>query len=217
MRRVGFLHTSPVHTETFERLIHELDESVLVATVVDEALLEDARSAGLGSELVSRAINAALDTLLEAGSNIIVCTCSTIAGQAEIEGLHRSVDVVRVDRPMAEVAVSIGTRVTVIAALQSTVGPTTDLICEVALQHEHDVAVQVRVCSDAWPYFERGDMEGYLARVAAACEEVSESSDVIVLAQASMAQAAHLCDVDIPVLSSPVHAVKAAVAALHDH
>lgn len=45
-RHIAFLHTSPVHVETFERLVKSTDPTVEVEHFVDEALLADAQRAG---------------------------------------------------------------------------------------------------------------------------------------------------------------------------
>jgi hypothetical protein len=210
--RIGFLHTSALHTETFERLVRQADATVGTVTIVDESLLEDARVHGAQSDRVRVGINSALDRLVESGVRTIVCTCSTIAGQAELEGRKRSIDVMRVDRPLAEAAVAAGRRISVLVSLESTVGPTTSLIAEVAALHNIDVDMTVRLCEGAWQCFDAGDLDGYLTIVAAECDAVAETSDVIVLAQASMAGASHRCTTQVPVMSSPQLAVDAALS-----
>lgn len=216
MRPIGFLHTSVVHTATFEGLVAETDDAVETVTIVMESLLDDARVDGPASASVRAGINDALDRFVESGAGTIVCTCSTIAGQAEIEGAVRSLDVMRVDRSMAEAAVALGGRIAVLVAIPSTVGPTTDLLADVAERRGVECVVTVYVCEGAWVCFEQGDLEGYLAIVAGECEAAAGVSDVIVLAQASMAPASKLCAVEVPIMSSPRAAVDAAVAAARE-
>jgi hypothetical protein len=64
----------------------------------------------------------------------------------------------------------------------------------------------------AWALFDSGDREGYLATIADVIAATTDA-DVIVLAQASMADAADLTTVDVPVLSSPRLGFRAAVRA----
>lgn len=64
----------------------------------------------------------------------------------------------------------------------------------------------------AWVRFRAGDRDGYLDLVAAAADRVTDA-DVIVLAQASMADAATRTATRIPVLSSPRPGLSAAAAA----
>lgn len=213
MHRIGFLHTSPMHTEWFDRLVADLASDVTAVAVVDEALLDDARTLGVAAPGVLGAIDRALDSLHGAGVDTIVCTCSTIGGEAESRGIRRGLSVLRVDRPMAEQAVMIGGRTGVVAALASTVGPTTSLIAEVAACRASDVEVTVWMCDRAWELFEAGDVDGYLDSVATVCDTAAETSDVVVLAQASMADAVPRCRTTVPVLSSPALAVRAAARA----
>jgi hypothetical protein len=210
--RIGFLHTSAVHTETFERLALQADPTVECVTIVDQSLLDDARVHGPQSNPVRVGINKALDRLVASGARTIVCTCSTISGQAECEGRERAIHVIRADRPLAEAAVAAGRRISVLVALESTVGPTTELIAEVAARNNTEVCVEVHRCDGAWPCFEAGDLAGYLAIVATECDAAAATSDVIVLAQASMAGASSLCTTQVPVLSSPRLAVDAAIS-----
>jgi len=216
MRRIGFLHTSPMHTEPFDRLVVDLAPGCEQVTVVDEALLDDARRLGGSSPQVLGAIDRALDSLSAAGADAIVCTCSTVGGEAERRGTERGLSVLRVDRPMAEQAVAIGGRIGVVAALESTVEPTTTLIAEVAASRGVDVEVSVWMCDRAWGRFEVGDIDGYLDSVATVCEAAAGTSDVVVLAQASMADALHRCSTSVPVLSSPALAVSFACGSRHE-
>jgi len=113
---------------------------------------------------------------------------------------------------MAEQAVSSGSRIAVVAALQSTVAPTVVLIREVAGSQDLDPAIEEVVVSGAWSLFENGDLVGYASGVAARIDSLDPAPDVVVLAQASMALAADLCTTTVPVLTSPRSAVEAAVA-----
>ncbi|MEZ5259296.1 MAG: hypothetical protein R2705_21170 [Ilumatobacteraceae bacterium] len=122
------------------------------------------------------------------------------------------IPVVRVDRPMAELAVEAGPRIAAVAALESTIGPTTELIRDVA---EIVASNPTSTCSSstAWSRFESGDIEGYHALVAERLSAYATTSDVIVLAQASMAGAVDLVgDIGVPVLASPRVAVERLLA-----
>jgi hypothetical protein len=207
MPTIGFLHTAAVHEPTFDTLVAAADPDATTVVVVDESLLADARERGPADPGVLAGIRAALDTLAAGGADVIVCTCSTIAGEAETLGAGDPVPVVRVDRPMATTAVAGGPRIAVIAAVESTIAPTTELLEAVAAEQGAAVIVTPVLCADAWPRFETGDLDGYLDAVAAAARAAAVEHDVVVLAQASMADAAGRVDVGVPVLSSPGPAV----------
>ncbi|MFF4428358.1 aspartate/glutamate racemase family protein [Streptomyces sp. NPDC001513] len=190
------LHTSPVHVPVFDALRDRHHPGAVLRHLVAPELLERARAEG--PRVVAPAL---LALLAAAGPAPVLVTCSTIGATAESLAAQLGVPVLRVDRPMAAAAVRTGARIAVLAALESTLAPTADLLAEEA--GERRVSVRTHLVAGAWECFEAGDTAGYLARVAAAADAVT-GADVIVLAQASMAGAAGLTASPVPVLSSPV-------------
>src|SRR5262249_55391411 len=118
-RTLTFLHTSPVHIATFDRLLAEVDPGVPVKHMVDESLLRDARAYGITAELIERITRRIVDAFADDAA-VVVCTCSTIGGCAEQANHSTERPIVRVDRAMAERAVATGSRIIVVAALAST-------------------------------------------------------------------------------------------------
>lgn len=211
MPTVGFLHTAEVHVATFDALVAECAPTFDVVTKVDETLLADARLHGADATAVVAAVERELIGVAGQGAEVIVCTCSTIGGVAEEVGRALGVDVVRVDRPMAERAVGLGRRLAVLAALESTLEPTETLVREVAANSDRDVEIELVVVAGAWAAFEAGDAERYHGMIAAALPDLARRSDVVVLAQASMAPVADSAAarmLGVPVLASPRTAVE---------
>ncbi|RLE23856.1 MAG: hypothetical protein DRJ50_05540 [Actinobacteria bacterium] len=213
---IGFLHTSPVHIGTFDTLVAEHPGGFNTVEVVDEPLLDLARSVGPSHPDVVAGISSSLDELERAGASIVVCTCSTIAGEAELVGERFDVPVVRVDRAMAERAIASGTRIAVVGALESTFSPTRALLESCASSEGVSIEITDVFSEGSWDNFEAGNIDGYMQSVAATCSSLGGTCDVIVLAQASMAVAATMVEGPIPVLSSPALAVEAAIAAVQD-
>jgi len=208
--RIGFLHTAEANRTTFGDVLGAVAPQTTANHVVDGALLTDARARGGVDDDLRRRLTARLvEASVDAGA--VVCTCSTIAGAAEALTHAVGVPVVRVDRPMAEHAVAIGARIAVVAALESTIGPTAELLGDVGSRHGVTPDITEVRCPGAWARFEGGDVDGYLELIARAVDAVDRSVDVVVLAQASMADAAPRCRTAVPVLSSPRLAVEAAV------
>ncbi|MEW1632592.1 aspartate/glutamate racemase family protein [Streptomyces sp. NPDC093801] len=196
------LHTSPVHVPVFDALRDERHPGAVLRHLVVPELLDLARKAGPG------AVAARMREVLEGIRGSVLVTCSTVGAVAESLGPRLGVPVLRVDRPMAAEAVRVGPRIVVLAALASTVGPTEELLAEEA--GGRAVSVRSEVVEGAWERFEAGDDRGYLEAVARAADAVA-GADVIVLAQASMAGAAHLVRTGLPVLSSPAPGLAAAL------
>ena len=200
---LAFLHTTPVLIDTFDRLVREADTELPVKHIVEEEFLTEAREKGISQDLDGR-IQGRIGAAIEEGASVVLCTCSTIGASAESTNDTADGVVVRVDRPMAEIAVEIGSRIIVAAALKSTLAPTRNLILEVASTRKKHIDLIEVLCDDAWSRLEEGDSEGYFNEIASELKERASEGDVIVLAQASMAGAANLCpEISIPILSSP--------------
>lgn len=211
MTTIGFLHTSPHHVATFRELVAELLPDAEVLEVVDEIVLDQARRLGVRDVRVIGAVADRLAELVEA--DVVVCTCSTVGGIAEQAGRAAGSVVVRVDRAMVQRAVELaavaGGRVTVVATVESTLGPTRDLFDEVMLATGVSLQIGTTVIDGAWERFEAHDPEGYLDTIAAELPSIAADADVVVLAQASMAPARGRVEVATPILSSPRLAIEA--------
>jgi hypothetical protein len=210
---LAFLHTSERHVSTFENLVREIDPELTRRHEVREDLLEAARRASAITPAVRAATAEAVRSLLRAGARVVVCTCSTLGGVAESIAVPAGGSVLRIDRPMAERAVSSGRRILVAAALASTLSPTVELLRESAAQQKRAPDLVEILCDGAWHHFEAGDLSAYAARIAQVIAREALPGDTVVLAQASMAPAARaLAHLEVTVLSSPRLGVEAAVS-----
>ncbi len=202
---VGFLHTASLHVATFDRLLDEMGGDAARVHVVDEALLERCRVEP--THAVRPAVQRRVQELVAQGVDVVCCTCSTIGGLAE--AVRSPVPVIRVDRPMMRRAVELGGRIVVLAAAESTLVPTHQLLQEEANRIGVPLTAEMVTVAGAWDAFLRGDRESYLSEVAAAARHAARRADVLVLAQASMADAlATIGNVGVAVLSSPRLAVE---------
>jgi hypothetical protein len=207
----GFLHTADAHLGVFAALLDEISPDDRAVQLVDESLLTDARRRGGVDEDLRRRIGTQLEALTAQGAVRVVSTCSTIGGPSEEIGRAAGIDVLRVDRPMARIAVASGDRIAVVAALESTVGPTRDLLTQTAEEAGRRVTVVDAPCLEAWTHFEAGAHDRYYATLASHLESLDDAVDVVVLAQASMAPVEGLVRLHALVLSSPRTAVMALV------
>ena len=214
-QHLAFLHTSPVHVETFERLVKAAAPALHVEHIVAEDLLVDAQTVGANAPALIKRIHAAMTAAAGSGAAIVACTCSTIGGAAEKTPTRTRFIAMRIDRAMADRAVRLGPRILVVAALESTLQPTTALIAESALLLGEQIEIQHHLVPAAWAHFTSGNQAAYIETIVRAVRAVAIHADVIVLAQASMAPAADaLRDVGVEVLSSPSIGVQSVLAQL---
>ncbi|MEV5610661.1 aspartate/glutamate racemase family protein [Streptomyces sp. NPDC052225] len=203
------LHTSPVHIPVFDAL-RDVDHPGLdLRHVVREELL--VRAGVEGPAAVTDEVRSLLEDAARDGADAVLCTCSSIGAVAEGLADTVGVPVLRVDRPMAARAVAAGSRITVVATVRSTFGPTVALVEEEAERAGRAVDVRTVFVDGAWERFLAGDRDGYLDLVALALDGIA-GADAIVLAQASLTDAADRTGTGIPVLSSPRPGLDAAAA-----
>ncbi len=219
---LAFVHTAQVHVPTFERLVQEMAPGLRVRHVVHEALLADARVLGLDDAALVARVHQAMHDAASSGARVVVCTCSTIGAIAERTATGDAFEALRIDRAMADRAVRTGPRVLIVAAVESTLAPTTALVLSAAQNAGVEVQPSQLLIEQAWPHFQSGDIAGYIETLAQgirAKASMAGAADVIVLAQASMAPVADaLTDLGIEVLSSPAPGVRVAVQMLeHSH
>jgi len=209
---LAFLHTSPVHITTFTALLESIDSSARATHFVDEALLRDAREQGHDSPAIVRRVQEAVRAAADTGAPVVVCTCSTIGAAAEATPTNERFTAKRIDRAMANAAARSGPNILVVAALHSTLRPTSDLIRDSAERLGLTVKVSEHHVSDAWQHFEQGNLAAYYSEIELEVRSLLPGPNVVVLAQASMVPAsAKLKDVAVPVLSSPELGVKDAL------
>lgn len=208
-KQLTLSHTSGMMIPVFAELCSELLSGVEVVHVVDESLLKDIiRDNGLSKPTARRVVGHILSAE-QAGTDFIMVTCSSIGPAAELSRELVNVPVMRVDEPMAELAVSKGSRIGVVATLASTLNPTADLIrSRTGGQNIHVIA---ELCEGAFQAVISGDPATHDRIVAAGVRDLSGQVDVIVLAQASMARVVKTLpagSVTIPILSSPRPAIE---------
>jgi hypothetical protein len=213
-RAVGFLHTSAAHVATFDALLAKRAPGVGAVHRVDVALLALAARIGAADPAIADAVAAHVSELATHDVGIVLCTCSTIGAIAEHQGRSRAVPVLRVDRPMARVAVALGEPITIVATMAATVASTKALLREEAGRAGIDPELSVAVTAGAWELFEVGALDAYHRAVARTVDELDPGVRVVVLAQASMAPAAALVSPGPTVLASPLAAVDEIAALL---
>ena len=209
MDTLTLIHTAAGNVSAFNALLADLAPDIPVQHIVDDSLIAEARARGINPGLNRRVTNAILNAS-DSGARTILCTCSSIGPRAEVARPMTDRPVLRADA-MAEEAVARGKRIVVAATLQSTLGPTMDIIQAAADAKGADVELIELLCSDAWASFEQGDTESYEQKIAAELERAGADADIIVLAQASMAGAAKRCQGSTPILTSPESGLKAAI------
>ena len=210
-KRLALVHTVSTLPAVFKALCTELLPGLDLFHIVDESLLQNTIRAGSLSKATARRLLGHLASAQEAGATAVLVTCSSVGNAVDWSRSFIDIPVYRVDEPMAEMAVKTGARIGVAATLQTTMTPTADLIRTKAGGLGKSVQISTKLCEGAFDANIAGDMARHDRIVTEGLQQLVAQSDVIVLAQASMARVAELLPPQQdrpPILSSPRLAVE---------
>jgi Asp/Glu/hydantoin racemase len=152
-----------------------------------------------------------VDSAIDSGADYVLVTCSSIGAAIEAAAANAEVSVLRVDQPMADLAVQTGKRIGVIATLSTTLEPTSDLVKRRAALAGKEIELTAKLCTGAFEALMSGDTATHDTIVANALRELSKEVDVILLAQASMARVVDTLSVEdkiVPIVASPPTAIE---------
>jgi len=205
MKKVYIIHTSLVSHAELNALFAELVPGTKVHNIVDDSLLHDVmQNGGINERIISR-MCAYVQAAAANGADLIFNQCSSVGEAADIASNLVAVPVLKVDAPMAEKAVELGTRIGVVATVRSTMKPSCNLVRTKAAEAGKPVEVVEYLVDGALDVLmKENNREKHNAMVLASVRKAEAECDVIVLAQGSMTVLLpELRDVAKPVLTSP--------------
>ena len=186
-KKLTILHTTLATTTTIPAMIRELypDEFDIV-NVLDDSLLNDIKCSGrMSASIIERFIQYAC-IAKNNGSDALLLACSSLGKTADIARELLDIPLYKIDEPMADQAVNSGNNILVLGTVKSTLEPTSDLIRSKRKSQEQSVTCIL--IPDVFELYEI-DRERHDQKIAEVIQEHWNTYDVIVLAQASMANA----------------------------
>ncbi|RKR84362.1 aspartate/glutamate racemase [Mucilaginibacter gracilis] len=210
-KTLGLIHTSHTLIPVFQQLCKEYLPGITTFNIVDDSLVRNIRERGQLTPAISKRVADYVASAEDSGADFILVTCSSIGAAVEASAEVAHVPVLRVDQPMADLAVQTGKRIGVIATLSTTLEPTSDLVKRRAALAGKEIELTSQVCEGAFDALMSGDAAKHDALVADVLRDLSKKVDVILLAQASMARVVDtLAEEDkiVPIVASPPNAIK---------
>ncbi|MDR3561589.1 MAG: aspartate/glutamate racemase family protein [Negativicutes bacterium] len=214
-KQIGLIHATLNAVQPMVAAFGQYEPGVTLLHFLDEGLLMAVNEQGGVTPPTLRRLLSLLSRAEESGVDGILLTCSAFSPNVPSIGPLFSIPVVSVDRAMLEQAVTMGSRIGVIATV-ATAGPATARqLEEIAAARGKQVAVETVVSTDAFSQLQAGNVIDHDVLLQEAAEGLLGKVDVIVLAQISMARAASRLDrIDIPVLTSPRSSIEAIMGRL---
>ena len=203
-KRVGVVHTFLYSVEDLKALFRKYLPDVEMINIIDDSLLEEAlANKGITPGIINRMCGY-YSNLQDLGCVCCLNQCSSVGEAADVAQNLIRIPILKIDAPMAQKAVELGSRIAVIATAISTVEPSSRLVERMASRAGKEVSVSRCYAEGAYDcLLKTGDRQKHNDLVTAKVREAAKDNDVIVMAQGSMYQLVPLLsDVQIPVLTS---------------
>ena len=204
MKRIVLIHTVKSVYETFEKEIRAVTGDIKVYNMLDEFLVADSIERGVFTVENRMRLMHDLQSAQLTGADLIVVTCSTLTPHVVAARPFFSTPIIAIDDAMCTLAVTQGSKITILATAESTVSPTLKKLEEEAALQNKKISLFSLCCPEALVHLKAGQKAKHDKLVLDMAREVKDS-DTIVLAQASMAHLQDLVQAQtrIRTLSSP--------------
>ncbi len=204
-KRLALLHTVAFLADMFRKLLQESMPELDSFHLVDEGIIRGLMAQGKMTPQVIRRIGTQAFLAQESGADLILFTCSSTSPAVDSVRAVIDIPIMKIDEPMARHAIGLGEAIGVVATAKTTIDPSVRLIESAARDSGRTVRVQGVLESSAFEAKLAGDNATHDRLVGDAVRRLAEESDVVVLAQASMAYLAESLgkEVSVPVLASP--------------
>ena len=204
MPTIALIHTVASLPAVFQPLVKEGLPSWLSFNVVDESLLKNTVRDGVLSSRTQQRLAQHVFSAAEGGADAIVVTCSTLGNAVDSIRPISSVPLFRIDQGMANEAVARARRIGVLATLPTTLKPTSQMIKNASEYAGKDCTIVEHLCEGAFDLLADGNQEAHDKLVADGFHALASQTELIVLAQASMANSLKsLGSTEVPFLTSP--------------
>ena len=203
-KKVFMIHTSTVSYNELRSLFKKHAPDAQVFSIVDDSLIEEVKTVGhITPNLIGR-MCAYFKIAESQGADLIFNQCSSVGEAAELAAKTVNVPMLRVDRPMAEKAVTMGRKIAVVATVASTVEPSVNIVKRAAAEAGADCEIIPYLIDGAMDILMNEGQERHNKYVMEVLKKCEDEVDVIVLAQGSMTVLIpELGVIKKPVLTSP--------------
>jgi glutamate racemase len=187
-----------------ETLAAELPE-LRVLNLLDEGLLSEVeRRGGVTPECVERLVTQ-VGLAIEAGAEAVLLTCTAYSTVVpEVQARFPDVPILAVDQVMVDQAVARAARIGVLATVSAGLEQQTAMLRRAADKLGKPIEIVGELRPEAMAALQRGDGETHDRILLEALPGLAAQSDVVLLAQASMARLVpRLPELPVDVLTSP--------------
>ena len=185
-RKLGIFHPAAWIVPQATIYTDEILPDVEIVTITDDSLSREfIATRKLSPYIISRFCRY-MQLLREAGCDVVMTGCSTLSPCVDYARPLLDCPVLRIDEPMARLAVAKRGRVAVLGTLESTMPSSVGLVRRIADEMGRDITITERVVRPAFDAWRVGEIKTHNRLCLEAMRELQESVDVIECAQISM-------------------------------
>ncbi|CAM4302153.1 aspartate/glutamate racemase [Paenibacillus endophyticus] len=185
--KLVIIHTTSITVEPLKRLAIETIPDVQIINLVDDSILPQLAANGGRIEGIQDRWREYALIAEKQDAACILNACSSIGELCALVQPDINVPIVRIDDAMASYAIRAADVIGVAATLATTMNPTLRMLRGKAKELGKSVELVTEVASSAYQKLIDGDKEGHDEELAAVLRGLAKRSEIVVLAQASMA------------------------------
>jgi len=208
--KIVMIHTSPVSLNDLKALCKEIIPEVEMVNIIDDSLLEEVKKNNGPTPGIIKRMCSYVQCADSLEPDLIFNQCSSVGEVFDVAKKQTSRKTLKVDEPMAEKAVELGSKIAVIATVASTMKPSCNLVRTKALEAGKEVVVDEFLVDGALDILmKEKNQEKHNQLCLETIRKAAVDHDVIVLAQGSMTVLLpYLTEFEKPVLTSPRMAIE---------
>ncbi|WP_366249702.1 aspartate/glutamate racemase family protein [Terribacillus aidingensis] len=217
-KKIGLIHATMNSVQPILSAFQQHAPEAVLVNFMDESLIYELNEKKVITNDMVRRLVELISKAERSGVDGILLTCSSFTPCVEQISDLFDKPLLSADMSMLERAVEIGSKIGVIATVEAA-GPTTEgLLKQVAQEKAKEVDIETVVIHKAFQALQDGRKEDHDYLILEKIKELESKSDVIVLAQFSMARVLEQDSTfQVPVLTSPEISVKAILQEIQKH
>jgi aspartate/glutamate racemase len=161
---------------------------VELMNIMDDTLLTESLANGGPTPAVIRRMVLYAMAAEAMGADVVMCSCTTMGEATRTARKFLSIPMFNIDEPMARQAVSLGSRLGILATVPTSAPATRALLENEARQAGKQIHIETVINERAFQHLLAGEIEQHDALVHQEIDRLSERADVIVLGQISLSQ-----------------------------
>lgn len=186
--KIAAIYTGAALVKPLSDLLKDALPDCQVMNILDDSMIADIIKDGCMTKAVKRRLYGYYEIACASGAELILNTCSSIGDAVYGAREFFPIPIVRIDEPMVRKAIELSDSIAVLATLSTTLDPTIRLIELCAREAGKQVKIVSGLAEGAFSAITNGDAATHDRLIAETAKSVSESCDIILLAQGSMAR-----------------------------